>query len=115
MPFWRNDVWDDSSLRKLHRTDLIRAWFSDVDRIDGPGMVLMSWETRMPAEEWWEMILEMVRLAPDERCLGSVAAGPFEHLLALYGTELVDRIENESICNDRLVVTIKNLGNHHQC
>jgi hypothetical protein len=88
-----NMWWDTPSVRKLHRTKLIKAWFENLEQTDGgPGMVLMTWETLMPVDEWWDTILEMVRLAPDERSMGSIAAGPLEHLLVRHGAEVIEMV-----------------------
>src|SRR4051794_21393160 len=48
-----------------------------------------AWEVvktlvREQPEEAWLMILRLVVLSPDDRMLGSVAAGPLEDLLALH-------------------------------
>jgi hypothetical protein len=100
--------WESSSsVRKLHRASLIKAWFDDLERVDGPGMILMSWETSMPVDEWWETILEMVRLAPDKRCLGSIAAGPLEHLLVRHGAEVIDLVESQAQADDRFKQTLR--------
>ena len=95
-------VWDlPPSDQKRYRANLIKAWFENIDSFGGPGMILMSWETSMPVDEWWETILEMVRMAPNNRCLGSVAAGPLEHLLARYGVEIIDRVESQARVDEK--------------
>jgi hypothetical protein len=99
--------WDIPLVRNWHRTSLILSWFNDLDCVDGPGMTLMTWERLMPVDEWWETILEMVRLAPDNRCLGSIAAGPLEHLLVRHGAEVIDLVESQAQADDRFKKTLR--------
>lgn len=94
-------MWDDPKARDAHRANLIRAWFRDLDRTDGPGMVLMTWERMMPVQEWWATVLEMVRLAPHDRCFGVIGAGPLEGLLGAHGEEVMDRVEIEASTDPR--------------
>ena len=89
-------MWQSASARKFYRQRVIKAWFNDLERIDGPGMLLMSWEPFMSVDEWWDTILDMVSLAHDDRCLGSIAAGPLEHLLVMHGNEVIELVESQA-------------------
>lgn len=53
-----------------------------------------------PAEEAWNLVLMLVRRAPDE-VLGNVAAGPLEDVVRLHGAALVDWIEGEARRDER--------------
>jgi hypothetical protein len=48
-----------------------------------------------PAAAAWELVLEVLRRAPDEE-LGFFAAGPLEDVVRRFGVELVGRIEAEA-------------------
>jgi hypothetical protein len=51
--------------------------------------------TRLPAEEAWDLVVSLLRRAPDE-ILGNIAAGPLEDLVRKHGVALVDWIDGES-------------------
>jgi len=70
-------------------------------------MILMSWETSMPLEERWETVVDMVQLAPNERCLGDIAAGPLESLLVRYGDETFELLRQEVARNSKFARTLK--------
>jgi len=53
-----------------------------------------------PAEDAWDLVLELVRRAPDE-VLGDVAAGPLEDVVRLHGAALVEWIEGEARRDER--------------
>ena len=99
--------WNDPEVRKAHRSDLIRSWFKDIRQTDGPGMVLMVWETLMPVEERWETVLDMVRLAHDDSYLGHIGAGPLESLLGSHGAEVIDRVESTSQTDPRFLKALR--------
>lgn len=47
------------------------------------------------AEEAWDLVVSLLRRAPDE-ILGNIAAGPLEDLVRQHGVVLVDWIEGEA-------------------
>ena len=47
-------------------------------------------------EEAWLVILELIRRAPTDRVLASIAAGPLEDLIRNYKEEVIDRVEVEA-------------------
>lgn len=53
-----------------------------------------------PPELAWELVVEILRRAPDER-LDAVAAGPLEDVVLRFGPALVDRIEREAERDER--------------
>jgi hypothetical protein len=60
-----------------------------------------AWEAvnalvRQEPEEAWAMILRLVALAPDDRTLANVAAGPLEDLLGLHPYAFVGLVEEEA-------------------
>ena len=55
---------------------------------------------RGPAQSAWELVLELLRRAPDDR-LDVYAAGPLENLVRHHGVELADVIEREAARDDR--------------
>src|SRR5262249_7389740 len=104
------DVWVNATLRAngpdygrpevrlQNRPRLIERWFRALQSEAGDdvaGLVLSSWEDLMLPDEWWQSVLDMVRLAPED-CLGHVAAGPLEGLLSRYGEEVIDWVEAEA-------------------
>ncbi len=96
-------MWTSRELREQHRTQWIKDWFEDPDALSLPAVHLLSYlETIINVDEWWEMILEMLDLAPNDRCVLSVAAGPLENLLSLHGEEVIDIVENEALRNSKL-------------
>jgi hypothetical protein len=93
-------------VRRENRTRLIEGWFRDIDSAGGAGLVLQTWEAFMPPDEWWELVLDMIRLAPED-CLGRVAAGPLENLLSRYGDDVIDQVEAESRTDPRFARTLR--------
>jgi hypothetical protein len=93
------------AVRRENRARMIHSWFRDVESADA-GLVLQMWEAFMPPDEWWDLVLEMVRLAPDD-CLPHVAAGPLETLLSRYGDEVIDRVEAEARTDPRFARTLR--------
>ena len=60
-----------------------------------------AWETvhalvHEQPEQGWLMILRLVDLAPDDRTLANVAAGPLENLLGSQPYVFIDRVEHQS-------------------
>jgi len=53
-----------------------------------------------PADVAWELVLEVLRRAPDER-LDVYAAGPLEDLVRRWGVDLVGEIETEASRDER--------------
>jgi hypothetical protein len=53
-----------------------------------------------PADVAWELVLEVLRRAPDER-LDAYAAGPLEDLVRRWGVDLVGEIEVEASRDER--------------
>jgi hypothetical protein len=53
-----------------------------------------------PAEAAWELVLEVLRRAPEER-LDVYAAGPLEDLVRRWGVDLLEEIEKEASRNER--------------
>jgi Family of unknown function (DUF6869) len=51
---------------------------------------------REQPEQAWLMILRLVDLAPDDRTLANVAAGPLEDLLGSQPSVFIDRVEHQS-------------------
>jgi hypothetical protein len=47
-------------------------------------------------EEAWLVILELIRLAPSERILADIAAGPLEDLIRNHTDAIIDRVEQEA-------------------
>jgi hypothetical protein len=47
-------------------------------------------------EDLWKIILELVRVASDDRSLFYVAARPLEDLLLRHGPAFVDRVDQET-------------------
>lgn len=44
----------------------------------------------------WEAIIYIMKRAPDDYILGSLAAGPLEDLLVYHGEEMIDQVEREA-------------------
>lgn len=53
-------------------------------------------------EDGWSMVLRLVALAPDERVLAAVAAGPLENLLCFHSYAFIDRVEIEARRDSKL-------------
>jgi hypothetical protein len=53
-----------------------------------------------PAEKAWDLVVELLRRAPDE-VLGDVAAGPLEDVVRLHGSALIAWIEGEARRDER--------------
>jgi hypothetical protein len=51
---------------------------------------------RKQPEDAWSTILRLVELAPDDRVLANVGAGPLEDLLCLQPHAFIDRVENQA-------------------
>ena len=52
-------------------------------------------------EKAWSMFLRLVELAPDDRTLANVAAGPLEDLLGLHSYAFIDRVEHQARADAR--------------
>ena len=83
----------------LDRETLITAYLRHLaERTDAD---FWAWEAvgeiaRGPsAEAAWDLVVELVRRAPDE-ALGQIAAGPIEDMINVHGPALVEWIEGES-------------------
>jgi hypothetical protein len=58
-------------------------------------------------ERAWRLTLEMVRQSRDDLALAAVAAGPLEDLLAWFGTQFVERVENLAATEPRFQQALK--------
>jgi len=54
-----------------------------------------------PADAW-EVIKELIDIAPDDDALGYLAAGPLENLLVLHGDEMAETIRKGALENRRV-------------
>lgn len=54
-----------------------------------------------PPEAAWDLVVRVLRRAPDDGELGLLAAGPLEDLVRRWGTALVGRIEAEAAADER--------------
>jgi hypothetical protein len=50
----------------------------------------------------FSVILELVHRARTESTFGFVAAGPLEDLIKFHGTEVIDQIEEQAACDEKL-------------
>src|SRR5438874_2466937 len=52
-------------------------------------------------DAWWRILQELIAEAPDDRVLGSVAAGELEEFVLAHAADFIDRIEDEARANPR--------------
>src|SRR5207302_1610701 len=89
---WRGPWW-----RGPYREALVRRYLecavSGGEDNSGAVMAITAMTFMASAEEQWEILLEMVREAPEE-AFGAVAAGPLEGFLGRFGESFIDRVED---------------------
>jgi hypothetical protein len=106
MPGESNDAPSD-------RVRVIESWFDWIRHgAEGASWAwdkIGEWDRELSHEERWSLILEMIRRAPDDDCLGFVAAGPLEDLLSEHGEQLIDRVEERAGQDDRFARTLTNV------
>jgi hypothetical protein len=95
---------------------VIETWFEHIrtgnPELEGAALEVTSWTFCLPAEEQWRLILEMVRLAPDDECLGHVAAGPIEGMMGRFGELFIDRVERQAAADHKFARTLTNVWKH---
>lgn len=57
---------------------------------------------RVNPTEAWEIVKDLIRLAPSDHALAYVAAGPLENLVATRGKEMAHVIREEALQNRRV-------------
>jgi hypothetical protein len=86
--------------------DLIAAWLDANRSMDED---ISSWASgelnydlvyEQP-DRAWSIILELIRLAPDDTVLAIIAAGPLENLLCAHGPDFIERVETQASTNPR--------------
>lgn len=97
-----------------HQRAVIEGWFKESQTADpgssGAGLEVTSWTFCLPLEEQWLLVLEMIRLAPDDDCLSSIAAGPLEGLLGRYGDQLIGRVEEQAVKDHQFAKTLTHVN-----
>jgi hypothetical protein len=91
-PLFGRDMVVDALIRHYARPTGFDFWAWEMARdliIDDP-------------PEAWLLILELIRQAPDERVLGTVAAGELEEFIDAHAEAFIDRLEAEARRNSRL-------------
>jgi uncharacterized protein (UPF0335 family) len=106
----------DKSVPTDRQRAVIEAWFDHVrtgaSGLEGAADEVTSWTFVLSAEHQWQLVLEMIRLAPDDQCLSAVAVGPLEGLLGAHGDQFIDRVEALAAENDRLARTLTDVWQH---
>lgn len=77
---------------------LVRAWIEQHEHPERRDELFWAWEAVSDAvsdrpEEGWQLILELIREAPNNKILANVAAGPLEDLIVQHSKRFIDRIE----------------------
>jgi hypothetical protein len=103
----------DSNDVPIDMVRVIDAWFGWIQHgANGRSWawgVIDDWMFELATEQRWSLILEMIRRAPDDDCLGFVAAGPLEDLLSEHGEQLIDRVEQLAGQDEPFARTLTNV------
>jgi hypothetical protein len=98
------------------RRATIEAWFRHIRDGDPDGEAaaeeVCSWTFFLPAEQQWQLVVEMIHLAPDDSCLGEVAAGPLEGLLGRFGEQFIARVEERAAQDHKFARTLTGVWQH---
>lgn len=63
-------------------------------------------------ESAWILIDKLIEAAEDDEELGCIAAGPLEDLLARYGPQFVERVEQAAASNERFKKCLAGVWGH---
>ena len=102
-----NDHWEKLSLSDwkefaLHWLAEIRG---DVYSNEAEDAVVAMNFTAHPRLQW-QFILLAVSLAQSDKELGSIAAGPIEHLLGWYGEDFINLVEEQAGTDEKFARTL---------
>jgi hypothetical protein len=105
----------DFPWRGPSRAALIRRYLEceggGIDDDSGAVMALTGMTFMASADEQWEVILELVREAPDQ-AFGAIAAGPLEGFLGRFGAEYIDDIEQQAARDAKFRSILKGVWQH---
>jgi hypothetical protein len=97
------------------RSALIRRYLeceaTGIEDDTGAVMAITGMTFMAPADEQWEVILELVREAP-EGAIEAIAAGPIEGFLGRFGESVIDRVEQQAACDAKFQRILKGVWQH---
>lgn len=84
-------------MKPTDMSSLVKAWIEYHAMPEKQGD-FWAWEAVSEAiserpEEGWNLVLELIREAPDKHILANVAAGPLEDLIVQHSEAFIERIE----------------------
>jgi hypothetical protein len=66
------------------------------DRFENAATAITAMTFLSPPDSQWQMVLEAIRQARDDKDLGHIAAGPIEGLLGRHGEAYIDLVERQA-------------------
>jgi hypothetical protein len=102
-----NDYWEKLSLSEWHQFAL--DWLAEVrcevnSNKAEDAVVAMNFTAHPKLQ--WQFILLAVSLAQSDNELGSIAAGPIEHLLGWYGEDFIGLVEEQAGKDEKFARTL---------
>jgi hypothetical protein len=102
-----NDQWEKLSLSDWKQ--FVLNWLAEIrGEVDGSkedeAVVAMNFTAHPKLQ--WQFILLAVSLAQSDKELGSIAAGPIEHLLGWYGEDFISLVEEQAGVDEKFARTL---------